>query len=140
MKNTRDSIRDRAAQVNQGGEMNKTIRLIPKFDKDDLDQEIRDIIIKLNSGGFITEGSCAGHRDCPLGHGDRGFICFELGYSNAAIIAALTWYGLKNITLEVRHYDDGGDSIFANFDPVGEPISDFWIRQVDYIAAHRGKN
>ncbi|MBA7552315.1 hypothetical protein ES705_44873 [subsurface metagenome] len=106
----------------------EAINTIPKFDEDDLDPEIREVIIRLNASGFITAGSCAGHRDCPPSHGDRGFISFESVYSHAAIVAALTWYGLKNITVEAIHDIDCGDWTVARFDPVGKRISPWWIR------------
>lgn len=115
---------------------------ISSFDKDDLnlDLEIREILITLNANGFITCGSCAGHQDCPPGHGDHGFISFEGVYSHVAIIAALEWYGLKNITVANHHnYDDGSDWIAACFDPVGKRISPWWLRHRRLIE-RRGKS
>lgn len=111
------------------------------FDKDDsdLDSEIKEFLITLNTGGFITAGSCAGHRDCPPGHGDCGFISFEGVYSHAAIIATLVWYGLKNITVEDHHPCDGDDAwTIACFDPIGKRISPWWLSHHRWVE-RRGK-
>lgn len=106
--------------------------IMPRFDKDSLDLEIREVVIRLNESGFFTYGSCAGHRDCPPGHGDRGFISFVLGYSHDAIREALNWYGLKNITIEDYHAPDGDNCIFARFDPIGSPLSSWWLSQYQF--------
>lgn len=116
-----------------------TANMIPRFDKDFLDPEIREAIIRLNASGFITAGSCAGHRDCPLGHGARGFISFESVYSHSAVLAVLTWYGLKNITVEDIHDNDNGNWTVANFDPVGERTSTWWIKQARWATRKKGK-
>lgn len=116
-----------------------TANMILRFDKDFLDLEIREAIIRLNASGFITAGSCAGHRDCPPGHGNRGFISFEVVYSHSAILAVLAWYGLKNITVEDIHDNNNGNWTIADFDPVGERISAWWIKQAKWVKQRGGK-
>ena len=65
----------------------------------EIDPELQDMIMKLNTQGYITKGSCAGHD------GGYGYIAFYGTYTQADMAELLKPYYLK-ITDYKLHDDD----------------------------------
>lgn len=92
---------------------------------DDIDLEIRDIIVKLNIKGLKTILSCAGHPGLPGFRDIRGYIWFDGHLNKTELISELKTFSLKDIRVE---WDDGnGETTIASFAPIGIPkrFSDF---------------
>ena len=86
---------------------------------DDLDLEIRDIIVTLNTQGLRTIMSCAGHPGLPGFKDIRGFIWFANHLNKTELISKLKTFGLKDIKVEWD--DENGETTIASFAPIGEP-------------------
>ena len=86
---------------------------------DDIDPEVRDIILGLNMQGLKTLMSCAGHPGLPGFEDLRGYLWFDNHLNKMELISKLKTFGLKNIKVE---WDDVyGETTIASFAPIGIP-------------------
>ena len=104
----------------QRGQPYPTMRQLNAFEKyniiPDIDFELRDLIIELNSKGYITEGSCSGHSTKS-----NGFIFFNFiptQYKVNKIVNILKSYGLANLKFE-NHPKAIPQTFSILFKPVG---------------------
>jgi len=92
----------------------------------DIDPELRNVIRELDTKGFVTLGSCAGHA------GEPGFITFEkriLTPKDRKVIR----YILEGVGIKVKKFENAKASAQyskVDFEGVGEEIGStpFWLR------------
>jgi len=91
----------------------------------EIDPEIRDIVLELNAKGRKTLMSCAGHPGLQGSRGIRGYIWFENHLGKMELTGELRTLGLKAIKVEWD--DEYGETTIASFAPIGLPkqLSDF---------------
>ena len=88
-----------------------------------LDPELYDILVGLNSKGYFTFQSCAGHQRGALAYGSINFAINGVP-SKEGLLWLLRTYGLKDIKLEFHYpYDDETEQITATFAPIGSQYS-----------------
>ena len=83
-----------------------------------IDNEIQDLITNLNSQGFTTVMSCAGHRNsgkaCKV---SRGWISFAEHYDQETIRILCEGYGLSDIRIGL----DIDKTLLVTYSPIGQP-------------------
>jgi len=86
---------------------------------DDIDPEIRDIVLALNEQGLKTMMSCAGHPGLSGRPGVRGYLWFDSHLDKIELVNRLEAFGLKEIKVEWD--DENGKTTIASFTPIGSP-------------------
>ena len=102
----------------------------PFFEKlkmvaDDLDPEIKAVVVELTRKGYQTILSCAGHPGLSGFRDVRGYIWFDTHLNKTELISELKTFNLNDVRVE---WDDGnGETTIASFAPIGIPkrFSDF---------------
>ena len=92
---------------------------------DNIDPEIRDIVLALNRQGLKKMKSCAGHPALSGCRNVRGYLWFDNHLDKLELIKRLKGYGLKEI--KVAWDKENGETTIASFAPIGTPkqFSDF---------------
>lgn len=86
---------------------------------EDIDPEVRDIILELNRRGLKTIMSCAGHPGLPGFKAIRGYIWFDKHLNKTELTIKLKTFGFEAIKVEWD--DEYGETTIASFAPIGLP-------------------
>ena len=87
-----------------------------------IDPEIRNVVIELNSKGYHTEMSCAGHRSPSTQDVARGSLYFTEYWDMSGIADVLEKYNLGNVRIGYSKIDPRDMPVYllATFDPIGQ--------------------
>jgi len=87
----------------------------------ELDPEIAETILELNSEGYVTNASCAGHGSSYSNH--PGWISFNPGLSNEDITSIQTILKARGLKTSKSRVRKTPEATYVLFSPVGKRMS-----------------
>jgi hypothetical protein len=84
-----------------------------------IDPEIRNLVAELNTEGYHTDMSCAGHYDPNTTKATRGWLMFSRPWEQSGILAILAKHNLTGV--RIGFAPNMPTILMATFDPIGQP-------------------